>query len=444
LVAELPFWGTAPLPFPAPSGAFRRRDPFWEYAGNRFYSVIEDGNVFVKKHKEEVFMKNWKQGLTSLLAVTMLGSVCPAALAAEVPTTESNSDLVAVMQTNSVQNNGPDAISPSTSAQLTVGTRVMVRRNARSFTGEALDPATYTREYVIASFDNEGAAYIARDGIVRARMNINDLYEINVGGPIIPQVSMGTDVTIPQAATDTTQYIEGVIPPTSYIVGNGTVVSKGDQVMVRSGAWNFDNSQRLNVTNYTTIYNLSRVQGSHAYLAENGVEVLDIKLTDVVPTTYHIATPTNYAVTVDAIWTDSRARELRNVSMPTYTLSAEAQDGGHFVRLRDLAGALSGTETARIQLGSINGVTNIVHGWSYSADGTEGTPCFPGAGIATRIATTFAVDGKTYQADGIYIVDYNGYGHSYYRLEDLTPILGIQINCDDDNSRISIGTLANY
>lgn len=385
-------------------------------------------------------MKKWKQGLTSLLAVTMLGSVCPAALAAEVPTTESDPDVVAVSdKVSSKPATATTAPTPVMPTAIGTGSQVMIRNGARAFNGDALGEIAYQSIYTVVDVDVNGAYVLARDGVVRTRVHESDL--ILISGGVAPYVSpigstMTNDPDISTVAPIDDTYIEGYIPPPKYTVANGVQVFQGSVVMVRAGARSY-NGAALPVSTFATQYTLGMVYGNHAILNLNGVKAVEVNAADVIPQNFHWATITNLPVIVNG----NRA----SVNMPTYRLSAEAQDGALYVRVRDFAWLLN-TTNANIGVGTLNGATNVAHGWDYMVEGfngTEGIPCFDGQAYAQRVVTRFEVDQEAFDILGIYILDYNLYGHTYYSLADLAADVA-HVSVQVAPEAIYINTVAPY
>jgi len=146
-------------------------------------------------------MRKWKQGLTSLLAVAMVGAACPAVFAAETPTAQAGSNVVAGVwgpATGTVDSTtvNPDiSVWPSTDNTfdegidglpayfvgtgefVKKGTQVMVRDGAPNYFGGALSYSNYITIYTL-SFVNGNHAVLALNGVDAVDINARDVVPI--------------------------------------------------------------------------------------------------------------------------------------------------------------------------------------------------------------------------------------------------------------------------
>lgn len=129
-----------------------------------------------------------------------------------------------------------------------------------------------------------------------------------------------------------------------------------------------------------------------------------------------IAYPSTQTVDVDGT----------SVEFPCYALRDELGNDTNYIRLRDLAAALNGT-SARFEVG-FYGVVNIVTGWAYTPDGTEGVAPFDGQQPCEPVTRQTNVNGDLIDLNAILLTGDGGGGYTYYKLRDLGDALGFRVD----------------
>lgn len=114
------------------------------------------------------------------------------------------------------------------------------------------------------------------------------------------------------------------------------------------------------------------------------------------------------------------------IEFQCYALKDEMGNDTNYIRLRDLADALGGTP-ARFEVG-FYGVVNIVTGWAYTPDGTEGAAPFDGERACEPVTQQTNVNGALIDLNAILLTDDEGGGHTYYKLRDLGDALGFTVD----------------
>lgn len=116
----------------------------------------------------------------------------------------------------------------------------------------------------------------------------------------------------------------------------------------------------------------------------------------------------------------------RAVSFQTYALVDANGGETNYVRLRDIAYALSGT-AARFDV-SWNGSITIEPMSAYHANGSEMQTPFSGDRAYTTSSAATIIYGESIPFTAITLTDDNGGGYTYYKLRDLGKVLGFQVD----------------
>lgn len=142
--------------------------------------------------------------------------------------------------------------------------------------------------------------------------------------------------------------------------------------------------------------------------------------------------PVAYPAT-QSVDVDGKAVELR-----CYALRDEKGFDTTYVRLRDLAHALNGTP-AQFEVG-FYGVVNIVTGWGYTPDGSEGAAPFSAERECRPAPQQANVNGSLTTLNAFTLTDDNGGGYTYYPLRELGEALGFRVDWSAQRG-VSIETL---
>ncbi len=119
------------------------------------------------------------------------------------------------------------------------------------------------------------------------------------------------------------------------------------------------------------------------------------------------------------------------VTLPTFQLFDENGGGTNYVRLRDIADLLDGTN-AQFDV-SWNGKVVIVPHTAYtSRNGTEGVSPFTGDQPYAELGDSVLVDGAEKTLEGIVLTDADGGGHTYFKLRDLGAECGFAVDWQQD------------
>ena len=113
------------------------------------------------------------------------------------------------------------------------------------------------------------------------------------------------------------------------------------------------------------------------------------------------------------------------VEFQMYALKDASGNGTNYIKLRDLAYVLDGTE-AQFSVG-YDGRISLTAGQPYTAAGGEMTTPFSGDRTYTGGAQTVKVDGKDVTMTAITLLDDNGGGYNYFKLRDLGRALGFHV-----------------
>ncbi len=98
----------------------------------------------------------------------------------------------------------------------------------------------------------------------------------------------------------------------------------------------------------------------------------------------------------------------------------------NYVKLRDLASVLNGTP-AQFEVGYY-GMVNIVTGWAYTPNGSEGRTPFSGERSCHPMSQQTNVNGKLTDLATFILTDDNGGGYTYYKLRDLGAAIGFKVD----------------
>lgn len=135
----------------------------------------------------------------------------------------------------------------------------------------------------------------------------------------------------------------------------------------------------------------------------------------VVPLATGTAFPSTQVVDVDG----------KEVTFECYALKDENGYDTNYIKLRDLADILNGSE-AQFEVGW-NGDITITTGQSYTTNGSEQNTPFSGQRVYEQSAAKTLVDSKVVDLDAIVLTDDAGGGYTYYQLRDLGKTLGFNV-----------------
>ena len=113
------------------------------------------------------------------------------------------------------------------------------------------------------------------------------------------------------------------------------------------------------------------------------------------------------------------------VQFAAYALKDASGNDTNYIKLRDVAKALNGTE-AQFQV-SWDGAVNLTPGAAYTADGSEFSTPFSGNQPYENASAPTRVNGRDVSCMAIVLKDEAGNGYTYYKLRDLGEILGFQV-----------------
>ncbi|MCI9588282.1 MAG: leucine-rich repeat protein [Oscillospiraceae bacterium] len=131
------------------------------------------------------------------------------------------------------------------------------------------------------------------------------------------------------------------------------------------------------------------------------------------------ASGTSYAST-QTVTVDGKAVEFQ-----MYALKDEKGNPTNYIKLRDLAQILSGTE-AQFAVGYDNTAKaiSVTTGEAYTPNGSEMQTPFSGDRSYTGGARSVTVDGEAVELTAITLTDDAGGGYTYFKLRDLGKVLG--------------------
>jgi hypothetical protein len=127
------------------------------------------------------------------------------------------------------------------------------------------------------------------------------------------------------------------------------------------------------------------------------------------------------------------------VEFKAYALKDKQGNSTNYVKLRDVAYVLNGTE-AQFEV-SWDGAVNILTHRSYTADGSEMTTPFSGDQTYTDSAAETKINGLTVPMEAIVLTDEaTGGAYTYYKLRDLGTALGFTVDWSQEKGMIVIET----
>ena len=145
---------------------------------------------------------------------------------------------------------------------------------------------------------------------------------------------------------------------------------------------------------------------------------------------------TRYSILVDG----------QAVAFDAYALKDENGNDTNYLKLRDVAYVLSGTQ-AQFDVGWDGGANaiSIATGAVYaSPNGSEMSTPFSGDQPYTENKAAVLVDGVEAGLEAITITDADGNGYTYFKLRDLGAALGFNVTWDADAGAIVIDTTQDY
>lgn len=118
----------------------------------------------------------------------------------------------------------------------------------------------------------------------------------------------------------------------------------------------------------------------------------------------------------------------KKVEFQMYALVDENGNGTNYIKLRDMAQVLNGTE-AQFSVGYDNASKSIsvATGEAYTSTGSEMTTPFSGDRAYTGGSQSIQVDGEATEMTAITLLDDAGGGYNYFKLRDLGKALGFNV-----------------
>ena len=116
----------------------------------------------------------------------------------------------------------------------------------------------------------------------------------------------------------------------------------------------------------------------------------------------------------------------RDVTFQTYALSDGNGGETNYVRLRDIASVLNGTN-AQFSV-DWDGSVVITPGEPYAANGTEMQASFSGDRRYRKADAATKIYGETIPFTAILLTDDQGGGYTYYKLRDLGKVLNFNVS----------------
>ena len=117
------------------------------------------------------------------------------------------------------------------------------------------------------------------------------------------------------------------------------------------------------------------------------------------------------------------------VEFQAYALKDEAGNDTNYVKLRDVAFVLNGTDAQfEVDWESEAGLVSVTTGTAYTPDGSELSTPFEGNRPYTPVAGTTLVDQQAAHLDAFFLFDDQGGGYTYYKLRDLGKALGFNVD----------------
>ena len=144
-------------------------------------------------------------------------------------------------------------------------------------------------------------------------------------------------------------------------------------------------------------------------------------------------TDTAYENSGNAVLLDGESSPL-----PAYYLKDANGNGTNYVKLRDVASLLSGTQ-AQFEV-AWDGIIRVTTGEAYTPNGSEMSAPFRGERTALCGTPVTMIDGSYAALDALTLTDDSGGGYTYYKLRDLGRALGFNVRWDGEASVIRIET----
>ncbi len=116
----------------------------------------------------------------------------------------------------------------------------------------------------------------------------------------------------------------------------------------------------------------------------------------------------------------------KTIEFEMYALIDESGNPTNYIKIRDLAMALDGTD-AQFNI-AWNGAVSLVSGESYESNGSEMNTPFSGSRVYITTTSATMVNGVEKQLDAFMLVDDNDGGYTYYKLRDIGEVLGFNVS----------------
>jgi len=135
--------------------------------------------------------------------------------------------------------------------------------------------------------------------------------------------------------------------------------------------------------------------------------------------------------------TVSVAVDGSGVEFQMYALRDEKGNETNFIKLRDLAYVLNGTQA---QFNIVwDGETRLESGVPYQSNGSEMTTPFSGERTYQAAADAVRLDGAACSLQAFYLKDDAGSGYTYYKLRDLGQALDFNVGWDNGSIYVETG-----
>lgn len=115
----------------------------------------------------------------------------------------------------------------------------------------------------------------------------------------------------------------------------------------------------------------------------------------------------------------------KDVTFQMYALKDDRGGQTNYVKIRDVANAVNGTP-AQFEVGYFD-LVNLVKGWPYTPDGTEGKTPFSGERSYIQFTSDTQVNSERVSLAAFVLQDDNGGGYTYYQLRDLAQTLDFNV-----------------
>lgn len=220
-----------------------------------------------------------------------------------------------------------------------------------------------------------------------------------------------------------------------YAMGYGTLFSNPGSTLVEDRNWDtgahtcYVNGARVTEKQYREFVTLWQGAGLRATAGPGGGVEYIIKY--MTPADQAAAALENF-VNAFTAYPATQAVELDGVAveLQCYALKDAAGSPTNYVKLRDLAMLLSGTD-AQFDVGWDASVA-VTSGKAYTPNGTELTTPFSGERTYSDAAAPTKVNGQDAQLSAFVLTDDQGGGYTYYKLRDLGAALGFTVDWSAD------------